>query len=180
VEQPRPLLRALLVILGLLALVVGVVLFIHPVAAATSLAWLIALSLVISGALEISATWPGPQRWLGVLLGMLLVAGGVVAVSWPGITLWALAFVVGIDLLVHGLARVTFAIVDRAEFAGWGWAVFRGALNIVVGVAALAWPAATVLVLALLVGVQIVALGVLMLLSALVDDHEESPPAFAG
>ena len=152
---------------ALAALVIGIVLLFNPVAAARTLALLLGLSFVIGGLLEIAVGWGAEKRrWASVVLGAVLVIGGVLAAVWPGITLFTLALITGLSLIIHGAARVGLAVIARHEIPGWGWLVLAGAVNVVIGVLAIAWPEATVLVLSLILGAQIAAFGVLLLVSA--------------
>ena len=83
----------------------------------TTLALLVALGLVVTGLGELMSA--GRYRsTLGIIAGVVLVVGGVLAAVWPDITLWALAFVVGVDLIVSGVARIMGAVQLRVE--GWG------------------------------------------------------------
>jgi uncharacterized membrane protein HdeD (DUF308 family) len=159
--------RVAIGLLGAAAVVIGVVLLFNPVAAARTLALLVGLSLLIGGLLEIAFGWDNEKRrWLSVVLGAILVIGGLVAALWPGITLLALAWITGLSLVVHGAARVGLAVVEREEIPGWGWVVLAGAVNVLLGVLAIAWPEATVLVLSLILGAQIAVFGVLLLVAA--------------
>jgi uncharacterized membrane protein HdeD (DUF308 family) len=161
--------RVVIGVLGAAALVVGVVLLFNPVAAARTLALLLGLAFVIGGLLEIAVGWDaGKRRWVSFALGAVLVIGGILAAVWPGITLFALALITGLSLIVHGAARVGLALVARQEIAGWGWLVLAGAVNVVIGVIAIAWPEATVLVLSLILGAQIAVFGLLLLVAAFV------------
>jgi uncharacterized membrane protein HdeD (DUF308 family) len=157
-------LRVAVGLLGVAAVGVGVVLLFDPVAAARTLALLLGLSLVIGGLLEIAVGWDaGRRRGISIALGAVLAIGGLLAVAWPGITLVALALITGVSLIVHGAGRVGTALLARDEVPGWGWLALAGAVNVIVGVVAVAWPQATVLVLSLVLGAQIAAFGVLLL-----------------
>jgi uncharacterized membrane protein HdeD (DUF308 family) len=159
--------RVVIGLLGVAALVIGVVLVFNPVAAARSLALLLGLSLVIGGLLEIAVgSDTGNRRGLSFVLGAVLVIGGILLVLWPGITLLALAWITGLSLIVHGAARVGVAVVAREEIPGWGWLALAGAVNVLLGVLAIAWPEGTVLVLSVIFGVQIAMFGVLLLVAA--------------
>jgi uncharacterized membrane protein HdeD (DUF308 family) len=154
-------------LLGVAALVVGVVLLFNPVAAARTLALLLGLAFIIGGLLEIAVGWDAEKRrWASFALGAVLVIGGVLAVVWPGVTLLTLAWITGLSLIVHGAARVGLAVVARHETSSWGWLALAGAVNLLLGVVAIAWPQATVLVLSLVLGAQIAAFGVLLLAAA--------------
>jgi uncharacterized membrane protein HdeD (DUF308 family) len=151
-------------LLGLAALVVGVVLLFDPVAAARTLALLLGLSLLIGGLLEVAVGWDvRNRRAASIALGAVLVFGGLLVVVWPGITLLALAWITGLSLIINGAGRVGVALLARDEVAGWGWLVLAGAVNVIVGVLAVAWPQATVFVLSLILGAQIAVFGVLLL-----------------
>jgi uncharacterized membrane protein HdeD (DUF308 family) len=149
-----------LVVLGVAALVVGVVLLLNPDVAAHTLALLIGLGLVLGGCLEIAGREAtGSSRVGSLVVGAILIVGGLIAAFWPGVTLWTLAAVTGISLLLHGLGRLFLAFAARREVHGWVWLALAGAVNVVIGVLAIAWPRATVLVLSLLLGVQVLAFG---------------------
>jgi uncharacterized membrane protein HdeD (DUF308 family) len=158
--------RTAMAVFGGAAVIVGVVLLFNPVAAARTLALLIGLAFVIAGCLEIASGWDSDRRVPGVVLGAVLVIAGLLAAFWPGVTLWTLALLTGFSLILHGIGRTALAVMGRAEIPGWGWLALAGVLNIVVGIMALAWPAATVLVLSLVLGFQVLVFGVLVLIAA--------------
>jgi uncharacterized membrane protein HdeD (DUF308 family) len=144
--------------LGVVSAVVGLILMFDLVAAVTTLALLIALGLIVTGAGELLTAGRYQNRTVGLVAGAVLVVGGVIAAVWPGITLWVLAVVVGINLIVSGVARILGAVSLRVE--GWGWLLVGGAFSVIVGVLALAWPGATVLVLGLLLGIRMLIFGI--------------------
>ena len=150
-------------LLGLAALVIGVVLLFNPVAAAHTLALLVGLAFVIGGLLEIAVGWDSGRRWASVVLGAVLVIGGILAAVWPGATLFTIAFITGLSLIVHGAVRVGVAILARHEIPSWGWLAVAGAVNVLIGVLAIAWPKATVFVLSFVLGLQIAVFGLLLL-----------------
>jgi uncharacterized membrane protein HdeD (DUF308 family) len=160
-------LRIVVGLLGLAALVIGIVLLFNPVAAARSLALLLGLAFIVGGLLEIAVGWDAEKRrGASFVLGAVLVIAGVLAAAWPGVTLVTLALITGLSLILHGAGRVGLALMARHEIPGWGWLVLAGAVNVVIGVIAIAWPEATILVLSLILGAQIAAFGLLLLVSA--------------
>jgi uncharacterized membrane protein HdeD (DUF308 family) len=168
-------LRVVIGLLGLAAVVVGVVLLFDPVAAARTLAFLLGASLVLGGLLEIAAGWDSGRRAGALVLGGILVVGGILAIIWPGISLGTLVLITALSLILHGIGRVGVAVVARDEIPGWGWLVVAGAVNVIVGVLAILWPEVTVRVLSLILGLQIVFFGVLLLAAAFLR-----PPAREG
>jgi uncharacterized membrane protein HdeD (DUF308 family) len=169
--------RTGIAVLGVAAVVVGIVLTFNPVAAARTLGLLLGLALVIAGSLEIAVGSDAHHRVRGILLGAVLVVGGLLAAFWPGVTVWTLALLTGVSWLLHGIGRLVLAFVARAEVPGWRWLALAGAVNVVVGILALAWPEATVLVLSLMLGAQVVVFGVLLLISAFLDRSRAQVPA---
>ena len=161
-------LRVAVGVLGLAALVVGIVLLVHPVTAAHALALLVGLAFVVAGLLEVAVGWTSGRRIATLVLGALLVVAGILAAAWPGATLWTLVLITGLSLVVHGIARIALAVVARAETPGWGWLATAGAVNVLVGVLAVAWPEATVFVLSLVLGIQVAVFGLVLLGAAFV------------
>jgi uncharacterized membrane protein HdeD (DUF308 family) len=155
--------RTGIALLGGAAVVIGLVLMFDVVAAVRTIALIIGLALVVNGCLEIAVGWDSGHRLRGVVLGGVLVAGGLVAAFWPGVTVWTLAVLTGLSLLLHGIGRIAVAFADRAEIPGWGWLALAGAFNVVVGILALSWPEATVRVLCVLLGIEVVVFGLLLL-----------------
>ena len=101
-----------------------------------------------------------------MVLGGILVVGGLLAIVWPGVTLWVLALVTGLSLVLHGIGRIVLAVMARHEIPGWRWLALAGGFGVFFGVLALAWPEATVLVLSLVLGAQITVFGLLLLAAA--------------
>jgi uncharacterized membrane protein HdeD (DUF308 family) len=147
----------LFLLLGAVSAVVGVFLILDLFTAVATVALLAALGLVLTGIGEL-ITAGRYRNVLGLVAGGVLVAAGVLAAAWPGITLWVLAVVAGVGLVVSGVARVIGAVSLRVE--GWGWLLFAGVVSVVVGVVALVWPGATILALGLLLGVRMLLFGI--------------------
>jgi uncharacterized membrane protein HdeD (DUF308 family) len=118
--------------------------------------------------LELAIGWDSGRRQSSLLLGAILVNGGALAAVWPQPTLFTVALVTGVSLIAHGAGRVGVALVERDERPNWGRLVLAGAVNLLAGVIAIAWPQATVLVLSLILGAQIAASGLLLVVYAFV------------
>ncbi|MDX5452144.1 MAG: HdeD family acid-resistance protein [Rhodococcus sp. (in: high G+C Gram-positive bacteria)] len=105
--------------------------------------------------------------WLVLIRGILAVLFGVVALVWPGITVWALVVVFGIYAIVDGVVLVYHAIRDRARLDGWGWWLAMGLVSIAAGIVALVWPAATALVVLYIIAFYAILFGVTGIIGAL-------------
>src|SRR5215212_9151670 len=92
--------RVAMALFGGAAVIVGGVLLFNPYAAVRTLALLLGLALVIAGCMEIALGWDSGRRGSSLFLGGVLVIGGLLAAFWPEVTVWTLAVLAGISLLV--------------------------------------------------------------------------------
>jgi uncharacterized membrane protein HdeD (DUF308 family) len=156
-----PLLRrwGLVVALGLAIAVVGVVLLLSPFGTVKVLAVVVALGLALMAVDEMAQAERHEVRWPSYVLGGIWLVAAVAALVWPDVTLWALAVTVGIGLIAGGVSEVLFAFRYRRELPRWGLWWLDGWLSVGIGVCALVWPEATVVVLAVLLGIRLVLRG---------------------
>jgi uncharacterized membrane protein HdeD (DUF308 family) len=164
----------LFLLLGGAAAVLGVLLIFDLFTAVRTLALLVAFGLIVTGLGELVSA--GRYRsTLGMVAGVVLILAGVLAALWPDITLWILAVVTGIGLIISGAARIVGALALRVE--GWGWLFVGGVLSVVVGFLAIAWPDVTVLALGLLLGIRMLLFGVAEIAFAFaLHDLQGAPP----
>jgi uncharacterized membrane protein HdeD (DUF308 family) len=150
------------VIGGIGVIVLGVLLLANLFTAATTLALLVAIALAFQGIDEIVNASRYQPHWPGYVLGGLYLVTAVWAASWPGITLWALAVVVGVGFVISGVVEF-FMLVRFHHELPYRWLFIALALmSILVGFFALVWPAATILVLAVLLGVRVFIEGLVL------------------
>lgn len=152
-------------VIGLIFTGFGIVMLFDVAAGATTIAIIVGAYLIFDGLVEIiSGGRRGGSRVWAVVLGILLVIGGIVVISWPGVTFLVIAVVWGITLLVGGIARLVSAAMLRGY--GWGWLVVLGILETIVGVIMLAWPDVTAYVILLLIGIYSIFAGILQIMLA--------------
>jgi uncharacterized membrane protein HdeD (DUF308 family) len=158
-------------VFGIVLAGLGVVLVVDPRAAASTLALLVGLSLVIHG---IDDLLMSPRRGAGLVAGVASIIAGIVALTWPGVTLWVLAVITGMAFIAIGSLKVTTGLLARGE-TGWSWVVLSGVASAVLGILALSWPAATALVLALVLGIRTLMAGLTEIAFAVML-HRDPPP----
>ena len=73
-------------------------------------------------------------------------------------TLWAIAVVAGIGLILAGVLRIVVALADR-DHADMPWQLGLGGLTVALGAIVLAWPDQTLVVLAVLLGIRAIGSG---------------------
>jgi uncharacterized membrane protein HdeD (DUF308 family) len=147
-------------VLGGLALVVlGVWMLTNIFESVVVLAWLVGISLIVAGVVEVMALH-GERgiSWAVWLSGALLVAAGVAVLVWPDITLWALAVMAGLGLVLAGVLHLVVALADR-DRTDMPVQLGLGGLTIALGVVVLVWPDATLVVLAVLLGIRAIGSG---------------------
>jgi uncharacterized membrane protein HdeD (DUF308 family)/pimeloyl-ACP methyl ester carboxylesterase len=140
-------------LLGLACVIVGAVLIAAPFTSLKVLVWWVAAGLVVTGVAQLLAAPPWWSRVVGS--GWILV--GVAAPFLPGLTLRALALIVGLALVVGGLIKIissAFGYRDERLVS-----VLMGLTGVIVGGLSIGWQAITILVLAIVFGIRTVLFG---------------------
>lgn len=99
------------ILLGVLYVAFGVVLVSQPLAGALVLTLVLGMLLLISGFIRIvlSITHWKDVGWIMLVSGVFgVLAGLVILTGFPMSGLWVLGLVLGIDLISHGAAWLTF------------------------------------------------------------------------
>jgi uncharacterized membrane protein HdeD (DUF308 family) len=107
--------RALAAILGLLAIVIGIILIRHPTHAVNAIGLLIGIWLVASGVLRLVRAIATGFHLLRLAIALLEIAVGVVVVAQPHIGYSTLAIIIGIWLIINGLAMIGLGFVAKAS-----------------------------------------------------------------
>jgi uncharacterized membrane protein HdeD (DUF308 family) len=107
-----------------------------------------------------------PHRWLLVVDGLFGIAAGVVTLFWPGITLLALVFVVGIRFVLSGVVEIATAIQLKDELEVPVLYGLGGVASIVLGILAFVVPGVTALVLVTMLAAFALVFGIMMLVVA--------------
>jgi uncharacterized membrane protein HdeD (DUF308 family) len=156
--------RVATALFGGVCLVLGLLLLFNIEAAVGTIVLLTGLSMVLTGIGHVVlADARGMWDWLA---GGLLFAGGIAALAWPDATLWVLAVIVGLTFLCTGVLQVISAFSGSRATERTALSLMAGVATAFIGLLALAWPGATVLVLAALFGVRIMLVGILALMAA--------------
>lgn len=105
------------------------------------------------------------QRWWLLLLeGIFSLALGVITFVWPGITGIALFMMIVAWAIVTGVLEIAAAIQLRRILENEWLLAFSGILSILLGIAMLVWPGASVLALAWMIGIYAIAFGITLIL----------------
>ncbi|QDG53840.1 HdeD family acid-resistance protein [Persicimonas caeni] len=106
---------------------------------------------------------PYRERWGWVAArGIFALLFGVIALIWPGISLFALVILFGAYALIDGIASLAFAASGGKTPSGRTWPlVLMGLAGIGAAVAAFVWPGVTAFVLLWIIAAWAVATGIL-------------------
>jgi uncharacterized membrane protein HdeD (DUF308 family) len=102
-----------------------------------------------------------------IIRGLVGVAIGILAVSWPGITIAVLVGVFGLYAILDGLTNLVLGLMrTRGQDRSWAHAV-QGVIGIAAGVLTFLWPGVTALALVLFIGAWAIMTGVFEIIAAI-------------
>jgi uncharacterized membrane protein HdeD (DUF308 family) len=144
-----------LILLGVLAIIVGIIALAWPGVTVLALVILFAVYAFIDAGLQamraFSSRTAGPV-FGHLLLGLVDLAAGVIALVWPGPTALVLVLIVGIWAFIGGFVEL-FAAFGSGETAGTrALFILGGLVSIAFGVVLFARPGVGAVTLALLFG----------------------------
>ncbi|MEP6630200.1 MAG: lipase family protein [Lapillicoccus sp.] len=156
----RPLPRWLRVVVGLVVTALGVVLVVRPLSSLTVLGVYVGISCIVSGVGDL-VTRSARDGLRPVVTGVLWTLFGLVVLVWLGRSVNLLGPAVAVLLVVSGAVRVLD--LRRGTTSERVLGALFGLAEMAFGGAALLWPDATLLVVALLFGMRCVVFGVSLL-----------------
>lgn len=106
------------------------------------------------------------SRTLAIVAGLIALGAGIVLLAWPDRTVTVVAVIVGLFLILSGLAQALDALVTHRRGTYWGLLLLRGVIDLGVGLAAVFWPDITVWVLVVLIGIELLIGGLVSLVTA--------------
>jgi len=108
------------VLLGILYVLFGIALLNRPLVGALALTYLLGLLFLMSGIVRIVLGFKHWKAagWMMLLSGTFgILAGLVVLTGFPKTGLWVLGFMLGVDLIFHGAAWLSYAFQPAAKAA---------------------------------------------------------------
>ncbi|MCE7882419.1 MAG: hypothetical protein DYH08_00905 [Actinobacteria bacterium ATB1] len=100
------------------------------------------------------------------LRGVIHFVVGGVLIFWPEVTALVIAVLIGIDLILDGV--LAFVVRSRMpdDWPGRGGLLFRGGVDVILGIVVLVWPGQTLVVITYLLAVYLIVLGLVLLWGA--------------
>ena len=165
---------------GIASVVVGVILLAWPKQTLTVVAVLIGIALIVAGVLGLmdgftSHEASGGKRVASVVVGLIAIVLGLYCIRHYHVTITALAIVVGLFWVIHGIANVAVGLLG-GPFSGRGFTVLTGVLSVCAGLIVLFWPTISITVLVLVIGIWLIVYGLLAAILGVRLRSESGPP----
>lgn len=149
-----------LVILGLAAILLRMTI-------STALALAFPLFLTAKGILEAAGAFrarlAGAAMW-DLVFGLIAILAGVLVFASPALAGLTLVAILGGYFFIEGVARLVVGFLIRGLGTGWGWVMAAGALDVGLGILMISSPTITLQVIAFLIGLNILAAGIAMIM----------------
>lgn len=148
---------------GLAAIVVGILLFAWPNETLALVAILIGVSLLVAGIKLLIEGFAGHRhggagRAADVVIGLLALLLGLYCLRHLDVTVVLLAVIVGIFWVIHGIADLATGM-SAGPFPGRGLVIATGVLSLLAGLILIFWPAISLSVLVLVIGIWLLVYG---------------------
>jgi len=108
----------------------------------------------------------GGMRALMAILGVFSLIVGLWAIRHVGLTLIALAVLLGIFWIVNGTVEIFTAAAEDSGLPGRGWTIAMGVLSVIAGIIVLADPGISLLTLAIVLGCWLLVFGIMEIIAA--------------
>src|SRR4051794_26744076 len=94
-----------------------------------------------------------------IIRGTIAILFGVVVIVWPQATVLVTVILFGIFAIADGILAIVQWAGQRRHGRGLGWLLAGGVISVLAGIAVLAWPGPTVLVVSFIIGLWALLLG---------------------
>jgi uncharacterized membrane protein HdeD (DUF308 family) len=105
--------------------------------------------------------------WALAVRGVLAVLFGLIAFVMPAVTLAAIVLLFGAYAVIDGILAIVAAVRALERHERWGALLLEGVVDVIAGVIAFVWPAATAFALLFLVAFWAIVTGVLEIVAAI-------------
>ena len=167
VRQPAPMPWWILLLQGLIAIVLGLLLWFNPLKTANAIVFFIAIYWLITGVISIVRIFFDRRQWgwklfmgiIGILAGYVLLDAGAITRTY--LFGWTIVIILGIQGIIMGIV----SLIEAFQGGGWGPGII-GALSIIFGILILGNTAAATLVLPWVIGAFMVVGGIFAIVMA--------------
>lgn len=156
---------------GVAALIFGLLTLFNPGISLVVLVIFFGAYAIVDGIFTIIASVANrreERHWVALLVnGLISLAVGIVTFLWPGITAFALLYLIAAWALITGIMEIVTAIRLREIIRGEWLLVLAGVLSVLFGILLFVRPGAGALAVVLWIGAYAVIFGILLIVLAL-------------
>ena len=156
---------------GILLMVFGLLAVAMPNIATLAVEIFVGWLFFIAGIFRAVSVWHARQMpgfgW-SMLSGLLAVLLGLILIARPLAGVLTLTMVLIAFFVLEGITAIVVAVQHREHLRSWGWVLFSGIVDLLLAYLIWAgWPNSTDWAIGLLVGINMVFLGLSLLMTAL-------------
>lgn len=154
------------VLAALVTFVLGIILVAWPHATVVVVAVLIGAALLVTGIMRLvqgltAHEESGALRAGYVIIGILAALAGLYCLRHISVAVTLLAFIVGLFWAVNGIVDIMVAATAKAD-RGRGVTAVAGLLSLAAGLVVMFWPAISLTLLGVIIGIWLICYGVLL------------------
>jgi uncharacterized membrane protein HdeD (DUF308 family) len=156
---------------GIVMMVLGLLAVAMPNIATLAVEIFVGWLFFVAGIFRAASAWRArrlPGFGLSMLSALLAVALGLILLLKPPAGVLTLTMVLIAFFILEGVAGVVIAIEHRDHLKSWGWVLFSGIVDLLLAYLIWqGWPSSASWAIGLLVGINMVFLGLSLLMTAL-------------
>ncbi len=147
---------------GIILLILGIIGMLLPEFASGVFLVLLAAILILGGIVFFIAGFHG--GWLNYLLGIILLAVGILMLVYPSQSLSAMTFLMATWFLLMGIVQTIFAFAIKSDYDGWWSPLIIGVLSFILGILVfMGWPGNSDWIIGLFIGIELFLDGIMLL-----------------
>ena len=164
-----------MILVAVVTLALGVILLVWPKATVIVVAALLGAALLVSGLFRLVHGFAahglsGGTRAAYILIGLLAALAGLYCLRHIDVTVVLLAFIVGVFWTLHGIVDLIVAATSGPG-TGRGLRAVTGVLSLAAGLIVMFWPVISLKILLWVMGIWLVAYGVMLAVMAFQVRH---------
>ena len=149
---------------GIVTLIFGIIGVYMSVAMTMASILVLGIFIFLVGLVFIVEAFSAPD-WKGklayILLSLLYIIGGAVIVMNPAASAVWFTLFLAIFFIIIGIFRIIAGFQAKGEVSSWGWIVFVGILDIVLGIMIYShWPVSGLWVIGLFISIELIVRGI--------------------
>jgi uncharacterized membrane protein HdeD (DUF308 family) len=158
--------RFLEIILGLIAIIIGVTILIYPSLSIATVTFLLAVGLLFVGLFRLgwglfARNVSGGARGAAILIGLIAIAIALVVMAYPSLAATTVVIFISIAVLIYGIGRIAIgATAGQMSGAIRGLLIGTGLLMVILSIVVLIYPGLGIAFLAILLSLAFLVIGI--------------------